>query len=157
MTSSSSKTTEPRTRKIFVLSFRTAIDLPSLSFRPDALRNYPIGIRRGWFYSMREAIYVLVINIASGLGAGGNEPLRAIRRDPDGVAGRHGVPVVVESIHAAAGKKNHSVLHHVRLNKRKRRAGIVRENIHGHVGRQTVGNERFEAQMFVAEEGCLLN
>src|SRR5438552_14385337 len=44
------------------------------------------------------------------------------------------------------------MLHDVRLDKWQRRAGIVGENVHGHVCRERIGNQHFEPRVFVAEK-----
>ena len=64
----------------------------------------------------------------------------------------HRMPVGVEAIDAAAREKQHAVLHDVRLDERQRRARIVGEDVHRHVGAGRVGDEHLQPRVRIAEE-----
>src|SRR5579871_1846901 len=68
---------------------------------------------------------ILVDEVLGRLPADGSEPLRAVGRHPDEVAGLDGIPRIAQPVDPAAFEHQQAVLHHVNLHHAEARAGIV--------------------------------
>src|SRR6266699_1545281 len=95
--------------------------------------------------SQRVTAPVLVDEVLCGLLADGAEPLRAVRRHPDEIAGFDRVPGVAQPVDATAFEHQEAVLHDVNLHHAEGGAGIVGHGVHREVIGRAVGHERANA------------
>ena len=102
----------------------------------------------------RVAVHVLVVEVAGRPFAHRHEPLRAVGRHPDDVTLTHRIPVVAQAIDPLALEHEQAVLHHVHLDHRQGRPGLVGEDVDGKVEARIGRQEHFEDRVRVAQEGA---
>src|SRR5204862_4201995 len=102
--------------------------------------------------SSRMAIPVLVNQVFRRLLAECTEPLRAVGRHPDEIAGLDGIPLRSKKVDAAAFEHQQAMLHHVDFDGGQRRSGLIRHRVHAEVERAIVRQEPAYLEPRIAAE-----